>query len=425
MSRIRSIYGDFQLSPEIIKSAQTMDSIHESRMLDSLSIEALANHTHEFKIQNDLRGYFGKPGINNSDIGGHPDFDHLLIGDYEKGYVTTLFVDIQGSTRLGICYTPELVFFIKNQIIKCAIESVLALDGHVHRIMGDAVLAFFRGGERSPRNGAIDAINCATVLVEFIREIVVPQLRQKGLEQDVGIRIGIDYGDDQSVIWGMYGYTGVSEVTATSFYVDVAAKLQQSAPLNHIMLGQSVVELLDLHDQVIAIKTIEHDGERKIEQHVSPSYTNLQGTEHKYKQFVLRQDKYYELLPIHNSEQRIQLSSTIKNSALTPSTDEYFNCSRSVPKNRGIDFKARFPYYGKSTELEVIFRVENYGKDADKVDNNGNHQHRIRASRHEENWYFAHCWERTSYVGLHYMFISVFCDGILLHPEQCYAVYIG
>src|SRR5690606_26133863 len=120
---------------------------------------------------------------------------------------------------------------------------------------GDAVLAFFRGNGNA-RNSAIDAINCGAVLVQFIREEVVPQLQARGLAEDVGIRVGIDYGSKEQVLWAMYGYSGVSEVTATSFHVDVAAKLQQNAPRNRVMLGQSIVELLDLHDEVIEVRQI-------------------------------------------------------------------------------------------------------------------------------------------------------------------------
>ncbi|MNH08763.1 Adenylate and Guanylate cyclase catalytic domain protein [compost metagenome] len=128
-------------------------------------------------------------------------------------------MDIKGSTKLGLIYSPEEVFFIKNSIIRCAIETIRAFDGHVHRIMGDAVLAFFRSDGESARNAAIDALNCGCYLVEFMRQHVAPKLRENDVG-DVGIRVGIDYGQHDDVLWGMYGFQGSSEVTATSLLTD-------------------------------------------------------------------------------------------------------------------------------------------------------------------------------------------------------------
>ncbi|WP_260407374.1 adenylate/guanylate cyclase domain-containing protein [Pseudomonas cichorii] len=431
MSKIGEIFGDFKLPSTLIKSAQAFDAVMESQRFESVSLEdyagteALASHVQEYKIQQQIRQYFGKEGSNEPKIGGHPDFDHLEKGSSAQGYVTTLFVDIQGSTRLGVCYPPSLVYTIKNQVIKCAIECILAMDGHVHRIMGDAVLAFFRGGGDNARNSAIDAVNCASLLVEFVQGKVIPALQDNGLLSDLGIRVGVDYGSEESVLWAMYGYTGASEVTATSFHVDIAAKLQQSAPLNNVMLGQSLVELLGLHDHVLSVKTIGKGDLQISEPNVVPSYLDLSGDEVSYGQYVLKQNVYYSLLPIHNDTYPIKISTTIKKKSLQPSGDIYYNCSRSVAKNQGIDFKARFMYEGGSSDIQVKFRVENYGSEASLEKANGNHSTLVPARRNEQGWYFSHHWEGTSYTGLHYMFVSVEVDGVALYPEQRYAIYIG
>ncbi|WP_411544538.1 hypothetical protein ACLAJG_10620 [Klebsiella pneumoniae] len=63
---------------------------------------------------------------------------------------------------------------------------------------------------------------------------VIPKLNDLGVDENLGIRIGIDYGANDQVVWGMYGYQEkLEEVTATSFFVHVAAKLQQKAPKNN------------------------------------------------------------------------------------------------------------------------------------------------------------------------------------------------
>jgi adenylate cyclase len=430
VSRMKGIFGSFEMDPSLVKAA--FDSAHFSRQIsESISNESAQERqdigqTHDYNIQNNLRKLYGKPGVKKAVIGGHPDFDHLVdSGGQENGFVTSLFVDIQGSTRLGVYYSPDMVFYFKNQIIKCAIECVLAFDGHVHRIMGDAVLAFFRG-DGNDRNSAIDAINCGAVLVQFIREEVVPQLQSRGLAEDVGIRVGIDYGSREQVLWGMYGYSGVSEVTATSYHVDVAAKLQQSAPRNRVMLGQSIVDLLDLHNEVIEVRQIKVSGEKVPQPYVTPNYTDSAGKPMNYKQYVLSQNRYSALLPYPEDQNLpIAISSTLKRRKDDASEDQYFKCSRSVPLTHGIEFKALFRPATPSSNIKVRFRVENNGYQASSVTNKGNHESEVAARRRESGVYFAKHWEDTSYVGLHYMYVSVLEDGRTTIPEQKFSIFIG
>ena len=430
MSRMKGIFGSFEMDAHLVKAA--FDSADFSRgILESVSNESAQQRAdisqpHDYKIQDNLRKLYGKPGVKKAIIGGHPDFDHLVdTGGKENGFVTSLFVDIQGSTRLGVYYSPDMVFYFKNQIIKCAIECALAFDGHVHRIMGDAVLAFFRGNGND-RNSAIDAINCGAVLVQFIREEVVPQLQARGLAEDVGIRVGIDYGSKEQVLWAMYGYSGVSEVTATSFHVDVAAKLQQSAPRNRVMLGQSIVELLDLHDEVIEVRQIKSSDEKVPQPYVTPNYADSTGKPMNYKQYVLSQNRYNALLPYPEDKNLpIAISATLKRGKDDISEDKYFKCSRSVPLSHGIEFKALFRPRTSSNDIKARFRVENNGRQASSVANKGNHENMVIARRRESGEYFAKNWEDTSYVGLHYMYVSILEDGRVTIPEQKFSVFIG
>jgi len=101
-------------------------------------------------VKTELRKVFCKKSEVNEAIGCHPDFDDLRENDeLRNGYAVTMFFDIAGSTKLGKTYSPEMVFNIKNTIIRYIIEIIQAFDGHVHRIMGDAVMAFFRSEAKS------------------------------------------------------------------------------------------------------------------------------------------------------------------------------------------------------------------------------------------------------------------------------------
>lgn len=431
MRSIKDIYSSNILYEALNKSLEhrildsSGESIKKNGSFESYSID----ENEGYRIQNGIRDLFGKPGVKTAAIGGHPDFNYLEEERIQKnGYVVSFFMDIQGSTRLGLIYKPEEVFFIKNTIIKCAIETINAFDGHVHRIMGDAVLAFFRANDNSARNAAIDAINCGTYLVEFMRQIVKPELQNNNLNEDVGIRVGIDYGKESDVLWGMYGYRGSSEVTATSFYVDVAAKLQQSAPRNRVMIGNSLKDFLDLHDDVIELKTITVDNIKKPEPFIYPNYRDIEGKPINYRKFVITHKRYFDLLPKPEWEDLpIRISSTLKSSPGIQSENTYNACSRSISKPYGIDFKANFRLDYSVKDVKVKFRVSNNGTDALKIGGPslGNHETIVDAKQRPDGSYFASRWECTRYTGLHYMYISVWADSTIRIKEQCYGVYVG
>ncbi|MFP3449517.1 adenylate/guanylate cyclase domain-containing protein, partial [Pseudomonas sp. SIMBA_067] len=80
-------------------------------------------------------------------------------------------------------------------------------------------------------------------------------------------------------------------------YVDIAAKLQQRAPKNRVLLGQSIKELLDLPEDILEIRHVQSKGERVKKEFVEPNYLDADGNRINYKQYVLNHEKYIALLP--------------------------------------------------------------------------------------------------------------------------------
>lgn len=455
MSKLK---GTYESIDEILKqsfdrersSANFYESVDKAKSFSSDSLSFKSSNTgletapsilntssqlpqeHNFGIQESIRKAFGKKGKKESKIGGHPHFDYLAdTKTLKKGFNVSLFIDIEGSTKLGVVYSAETVFLIKNAIIRAAIETIQAFDGHVHRIMGDAVLAFFRSDKKA-RNAAIDAINCGTYIVQVMNEIVKPYFEEQGIEDDVGIRIGIDYGEKENVIWGMYGYSGASEVTATSFYVDIAAKLQQKAPKNRVLLGQAIKGLLDLPEDILEIRYIESKGERVKKEFVEPNYLDANGNLINYKQYVLNHEKYIALLPSPATEnllEKIIITACLKENKKAPTKFTYYPCAEVIRKSLGIDFKVNFtlPQQELNTEIFVKFRVKNTGNEAkEAAENSGNHETLVLAQTSDGCSFKANQWEDTSYLGLHFMYISVLDKNKeLLLREECFGIYIG
>ena len=247
-----------------------------------------------------LRPMYGKGDPVPPSIGDHPDYIHLKDTIHtEQGAITALFVDIEGSTRLSLIHGLERTLQVKNALIRMAVDVIKSFDGHVHRILGDAVMAYFgRVGERV-EVGAVDAINCAAVLRLIAMNAVAPKLEELGLRRDeFGIRTGLDYGSAEHVLWASYGQPGMSEVTATSFHVDAAAKLQQQAGRNRIMLGASLKELLDFPEELVEVKSVRRSGERKPEPYLLPNYATAKGSPHNYGKHILRADEYLRCGPV-------------------------------------------------------------------------------------------------------------------------------
>lgn len=404
---------------------QNYNFVKSSAGLESLSADTTNQH---YGVKEIVRNKFGKHGNLMPSFGCHPDFDDMDEGELRKGYSVTLFMDIIGSTKLGVIFPPETVFRIKNDIIRCAIETVNSFDGHVHRIMGDAVMAFFRKETYKQQgciaDSAIDAINCATFLIEMFKDVVIPKLNELGIDENLGIRIGVDYGADDQVIWGKYGYMESQEVTATSFFVDVAAKLQQKAPKNSIMIGDSLAELIGFDESYLSIRTKNKDGVVVPVKYLTPNYKDANGDLVNYKQYVFKNENYCKLLPTSDEEGHLIVKATLKMDKDISSVDEYHPCSRVIKKGMGISFKGFFYSFSNYANPKFRFRVVNTGDEASKAEGNGNHEH-YEVARYSEGRYFSKHWEDTAYKGLHHMYVSFWDGEQLIMNEKCFSVFIS
>lgn len=389
--------------------------------------ESLASVPESYGVKSLVRSKFGKHGLMQKSFGCHPDFEEINgKNELRYGYAITMFMDIIGSTKLGVTYSPLEVFKIKNDIIRCAIETIDSFDGHVHRIMGDAVMAFFRSN-RKKNDGlimdhAIDALNCSVFLIEMIEKVVSPKLSSMGADK-IGIRIGIDYGTDEDVIWGTYGYHGSHEVTATSYHVDVAAKLQQKAPKNSILVGENFVKLLGFDDRLISVMERIKAGIPEKQEFVKPNYLTSHGQPKNYRQYLINHGFYKKLTPIDSYSENFEITATIKKAKDAPSHDYYERCSRSIKKGAGISFKAKYKSVpGRS--LRFLFRVENTGAEAQEKENSANHQEYVDAAYQGDGVYFAKHWEGTEYKGIHHMFVSVWSGETRIAGEERFSIFI-
>lgn len=286
------------------------DSVAKQSFIDeSVSIEKAQDefltpaptHKNEYKLQELIRPCFGKQHLNNNKIGTPKEFKYLENQRHktENHYIVTLFVDIKGSTRLNLLKEIEDVYLFKNAVIQTCIEVIRSLDGHIHRIMGDAVMAFFGGKSIAKEDAVADAINCSVVLRALLENSIKPYMEQQGWEaKDIGFRVGIEFGDTKEVLWAAYGYAGVSEVTATGLPIDMASKLQGEASKNDTMLGQKLLEFVNWPVEYSDFKYVQKDGVDKAQKYVTPNITNKNGEPINYLMRLLSYDKCLQYLAL-------------------------------------------------------------------------------------------------------------------------------
>jgi class 3 adenylate cyclase len=133
--------------------------------------------------------------------------------------VTVLFADLTGSTALGEQLDPESLRRVMARYFETARACMERHGATVEKFIGDAVMAVF-GAPISHEDDALRAVRAASELQESLVSLHV--------------RIGVNTGE---VV------VGTDERLATGDAVNVAARLEQTAGPDEILLGEETVRL--------------------------------------------------------------------------------------------------------------------------------------------------------------------------------------
>jgi len=317
------------------------------------SLRLTASEPEQYKLQRQIREAFGRNNtLNFGTIADHYDFNHLVHGGIKKQFITTMFVDIKGSTKLSLKYPDSLEFIykFKNAVIKSCIEVIHAFDGHVHRIMGDAVLGFFGSSSISKPQSILDCINAGAMLTIILENYIKPWLKQQKEDFDIndfGFRIGCNFGDDDEVLWANYGFGPIGEVSPTGLPVDLAAKLQGLADTNQIMMGQGLLNFFNFPDNFSKIKEIKENYKIEPKEYIYPEYSKSDGTDLKYIMRILKTHTYILGFPLHlELKDSITKDNVNNNEKIIP--NELFELSAEIIDSKNNKMK----YYSNSKIIE-------------------------------------------------------------------------
>src|SRR5689334_17523023 len=136
--------------------------------------------------------------------------------------VTVLFCDVVGSTALGESVDPEALRGLLARYFERMKAIVEHHGGTVEKFIGDAVMAVY-GVPAVHEDDALRACRAALEMREAFADL--------GVEGRIGVNTG-------EVV------TGTEERLATGDAVNVAARLQQAAQPNEILIGEPTLTLL-------------------------------------------------------------------------------------------------------------------------------------------------------------------------------------
>lgn len=161
----------------------------------------------------------------------------------EPKLVTVLFSDIVGFTQLSNTLRSRRVAELLNEYLAEMTHAIFQNGGTVDKFMGDAILAIFGAPEELPPNEQVRrAIASAHAMYDAL-ENLNERWRAQGITQEVKFRCGIHQG---TAVVGMFGSAERSDYTAIGPSVNIAARIQEAADPDTILVSAAVADYLEL-----------------------------------------------------------------------------------------------------------------------------------------------------------------------------------
>ena len=153
----------------------------------------------------------------------------------ERRYLTVMFSDLVGSTKLSTQLDPEDMREIIGAYHRCCAEQITKDGGFVARYMGDGLLAYF-GYPQAHEDDAERAIRSGLSLVGAVPQLHA--LRADPLEVRVGIATGL------VVVGDLIGEGAAQEQGVVGETPNVAARLQALAQPGQVVISDGTRRLM-------------------------------------------------------------------------------------------------------------------------------------------------------------------------------------
>ena len=166
--------------------------------------------------------------------------------------VTIIFTDLKDSTALAERVDAEAVNELKERYFATVTEQIEQHGGRVEKYIGDAIMAVF-GLPRAREDDALRAVRAAHGMV-----VALERLNDE-LELEYGVRIGNRTGVNTGEVVANTDPTAQQRL-ATGDAVNVAARLEQAAPVNEVLIGEVTYALVRNHVDAEAVEPLTLKG---------------------------------------------------------------------------------------------------------------------------------------------------------------------
>jgi len=177
----------------------------------------------------------------------------------EPRMITVLFSDIIGFTQLSNTLRSRRVAELLNEYLTEMTHAIFEHGGTVDKFMGDAILAIFGAPEEiSPNEQVHRAIAAARQMYRTLDDLNANWVRRGIIPEDyqVQFRCGIHQG---TAVVGMFGGAERTDYTAIGPSVNIAARIQEAAEANSILVSAAVADYLD-QDTITKFSPLELKG---------------------------------------------------------------------------------------------------------------------------------------------------------------------
>ncbi|MDH4161683.1 MAG: adenylate/guanylate cyclase domain-containing protein [Nitrospirota bacterium] len=147
--------------------------------------------------------------------------EYLKSSQGQKVEITILFSDIRGFTTMSENAPPEKIVEMLNIHFTHMADIILKHNGTLDKYIGDAIMAFW-GAPLPDKNHAENAVKASIEMLEELK-IVNAELREKGLDMDVKIGVGLNTG---VVTIGNIGSQKKLNYTIVGDAVNLASRLE-------------------------------------------------------------------------------------------------------------------------------------------------------------------------------------------------------
>ena len=165
-------------------------------------------------------------------------------GTMARKNLSVFFSDIVSLTDLTDTLEPERIANIVNSYLSEMASIALDCGGTIDKFIGDAVFVFF--GDPESNGETEDALNCIDMAIRMQERVVELQnyWKKQGAPQEIQVRMGIATG---YCTVGNFGSDQRLDYTAVGRPVNLAARLQELANPNTIIIDQNTYNLIKDH----------------------------------------------------------------------------------------------------------------------------------------------------------------------------------